>query len=645
MHIFRIRPRSQKRPSRSQDYDSASNSSSRPPLLPQTNAPDDKSLSSSSSLVNDLDTSPSKRPIGTKISHHELDEPKCVALLISLYSTQPYIYLLRSEVQSTRSLAPPPMTPHKTTYANYSDIYMQNHLNTFSFGAAPSSSSSSVHLVDPLSRPRDDTDTDDPVLIPDITPRPSVVGSKYPRSRQSQPLVFNKSPIPPSQTKSSKVAKQNPRKRDSDTASAHTFGTSSASASISSCSRPSGANSRAASRTSDCSDTTPQTSENDLSSDEALDGRHPLPAEFSSPDLPVEHKHTDQDSSMYPSEEEFEDDYDHDPEMGIEIDSVAHPGSDRETINYHSTSRESVRFDYAERRGSQALPINVSPDSSDRSYLEDRMRRPSRSLEELYSFSFAQQAESSSSASRTEHPLPPAPTSVPQSEGDWRDLRKKSIQRDKDLPAASPHMVSTTPATNQSTLGSNEFDSSWMHHGVAGVVGFDLSEMEDIVGNGTGHRSSNNHLFRKGSTFSTFRRQSTVSSNNVDIMYRHATGKWASQKYRDQRRMWTFVKEHDRLSHEDIQVRQNNHMERERSSISGFFASRPSTATPEPGVISGGIPKEKAVAKEKALKESWRGMPPDSEEYWTNQATGRFRVHRKNTPCWYQILLISCLHS
>jgi len=558
------------------------------------------------------------------------------------------------------------MTPSrapKMTYSNHSDMYMQNDLNTFSFGAASSSSSSSSLLpVDPLSRPRDDPDSNDLVLIPDTTPRPSVVGTQHPRSHQSQQssgVEANKLPSYPPRIKSGKAAGKKPHERDSDTASTHTFGNFSSSASLSSCSRPSDTDSRAASRTSGRSSSTHQTSNNDLSSDEELDGRHPLPAELSSPDLTLGYKHPDQESSVYTSEEEFDvynDDYDHDPEMGIEIDSVAHPGSDRGTIDYHSSSREAVPFDYAERRGSQALPITSSSNrsSSDRSYLENRprensiatLRRPSRSLDELYSFHFA--AASSSSVSRTEYPLPPAPTSVPQSEGDWRDLRKKSIQKDKDLSSISPHMmtnsnnVGATSTSNQVAPELDGFDSSWMkQYGVNGVVGFDLSEMQDIVvENGTERRSSNNFPFRKGSTNSALRRQSTVSSNNVDIMYRHATGQWASQKYRDQRRMWTFMKEQDRLS-DEFYVRQSNHMERERPSISSFFASRPtSSATPEPSMISSGIPffdssrdKDKAAGKEKASKEIWRGMPLDSEEFWNNQATGRFRVHRKNTPC------------
>ena len=79
MHFLGIRSRSQKRSDRPHDSNSASNSSSRPPLLPQTNlalsAPEDTS-SSSSSFSDILDVAPSKHPLGSKISHCEPDEPK-----------------------------------------------------------------------------------------------------------------------------------------------------------------------------------------------------------------------------------------------------------------------------------------------------------------------------------------------------------------------------------------------------------------------------------------------------------------------------------------------------------------------------------------------------------------------------------------
>lgn len=80
MYLFRIRSKSQKRSDRSQDSTSTPNSSSRPPLLPQTNlalsTSEDTCPSSSSSFSSNLDVSSSKPPIGRKISCCEPDEPK-----------------------------------------------------------------------------------------------------------------------------------------------------------------------------------------------------------------------------------------------------------------------------------------------------------------------------------------------------------------------------------------------------------------------------------------------------------------------------------------------------------------------------------------------------------------------------------------
>ena len=80
MPLFGIRSKSEKQSDRPQGSSSASNSSSRPPLLPQTNlalsTPEDTCSSPSSSSSDDLDLSPSKHPFGSKIFHSEPDEPK-----------------------------------------------------------------------------------------------------------------------------------------------------------------------------------------------------------------------------------------------------------------------------------------------------------------------------------------------------------------------------------------------------------------------------------------------------------------------------------------------------------------------------------------------------------------------------------------
>jgi len=586
----------------------------------------------------------------------------------------PFSHLFRSVASyptAALGLSPPPRT--KTTYANHPDLYTHNDLNTFSFGAAPSSSSSSSypHPVDPLSRPRDEVDSDE-LLIPDTTPRPSVVGSQHPRGQSSgqenrkTPLLDYRSNPPAMGVRSREKLKE----RDIDTASNHTFGNSSASVSVSSFSAQREVNSRGTSRVSGRSSTTPQTSANDLTDDDddELDGRHPLPPEPLDPSVSPLVGDPDHASSLYLSEEEFDgynEDYEHD---GNHIDPKIHEGTNSETLSNHpNDSRNSFRINYSERRGSAAMQIPNT--ASDRAYEDYRargnslatLRRPSKSLEDLYSFSFGKAAGPSSSRGPEDF-LPPAPTSVPESEGDWRDLRKRSVQRDKDLPPIFPH--SSTPASasnanpNMSSAAASSlndvlgFDSSWMQsYGVNGVVGFDPSEMADIVGEGhNGYRPSL-YSFRKGSTSSAFRRQSTVSSN-IDIMHKNIAGVWANQKFRDQRQMWTFTKEKDRIADEDANANTRPQVvaEKERSSISTLFASRPSTSNGVEPILGGSIPffdkpepKEKVAVKEKS-KEPWKGMALDSEEIWFNGSNGRFRVNRRNTTCTY-FLPFSRYHS
>jgi len=538
-------------------------------------------------------------------------------------------------------------------------MYAQNDLNTFTFGAAPASTShSSLYSpVDPLSRPRGDADSDEVVMIPDTTPRPSVVGGEHPRSHQSHHSELEDWETGPS------PFRVNPhhigfwRGRDSDVASTHTFGTSSASASASSLSGPNG--SRATSRASGHSSTTPLTSGNDLTSDdEDDDGRHPLPPEPLESPSPPRGFHRERQASVYFSDEDFElyvddSDTDHDEmymNSGIhEIDNA--PG--------YPQSQGVTPLPHTERRGSAAMAIPNTP--SNKSYVDHRereasiatLRRPSKSLDELYSFSFAQASGPSTLAGRgqAERTLSPAPTSVPESEGDWRDLRKRSIQRDKDLPPIVPSKThasniatsinvdgsdTTTPPTTTEGLG---FDSSWMQQYRGGVVGFEMEEVADVVG---GRRPSALSSYRKGSSASAFRRFSTVSSNNIDIMHKNIQV-WGNQKYQDQRTLWVFKRENDHI--DDVTpVTRTTTMDRdkERSSIASLFSPRQSiTHAPDPNVhliapfLDEPAPREKE--KGKTPKEPWKGMALDSEEIWTNAATGRYRVNRKNAIGAYEI--------
>ncbi|PPQ98782.1 hypothetical protein CVT24_003340 [Panaeolus cyanescens] len=543
---------------------------------------------------------------------------------------------------SSRGLAPPPRTSSmnaKMSYASHSELYTQNDLNTYSFGAAASSSSPSLteQLVDPLSRPRDEQDSDDLASIPDTTPRPSVVAVTHnPRSHQSQYPDFHHS-----RTRSSSRAKE----RDSDLASNSTFPNSSASASVSSLSRPSESNhSRATSRSR--RSTTPLTSANDLTSDEdelESDGRHPIPSDFQDLEGPSPHRRRPQTSSLYLSEEDFPD-----SEQDSESDDHHHPNP--------------LHSQYSGRRGSHAIPIPNT--QSDSLYQDNRarenslatIRRPSKSLEDLHSFSFAQSSGASAPPrADSHHPLSIAPNSVPQSESDWREYRKRSMQRDM-LPPVPPQIITSIPGPSSSSISQSastsyhssssatasstvveSYDFSWMQYGTKGVVAID--DVADIVGeSGPGSRSAF-YPFRKASAGS--RRASTISSN-VDIIHKNIAGAWASQKAKDQRHMWLFVKEKNKPSGDDDKGHGHGFVtERERPSISSLF--RPNTSGDGSGIHgavtffpepkdrerSSGKEKEKASGKDKPV---WKGMPLDAEEMWGNGALGKYKVVRKNVP-------------
>ena len=522
-------------------------------------------------------------------------------------------------------------------------MYTHNDLQTFSFGAAPSGSSSSLSpSVDPLSRSRDEVDSDEISLMPDTTPRPSVVGGQHSRSHQSQSIRMED--WPPSLSASRVKAVVSPgeqaREPDSDATSIHTFGNSSASASVSSLSRPRGASSRATSRVSGHSSTTPLTSSNDMTSDDDDDmiGRHPLPPEphqaTTSHDLS-----SDQD---YLSEEDFESDDEH----GIEVDSVVNESSDRGTYYDYANSRDNFSMDQAGRRGSLAMAIPGTSSTHDQ-HSQDFAggRRPSRSLEDLRHWTFEQgQGQSSESRPSKEYSIPIAPTSVPESEGDWRDLRKRSMQRDKDLPpvvlspVAGPSSSGGSGTSPKGNSAMDGYDTSWLQpYVVNGVVGIDASEMTDIVG-AQSYRGSISS-FRKGSFASATRRQSTVSSS-IDIMHRNIAGPWANEKYRDQRKMWVFVREKDRS--EEAGPRHSSAVQdRERPSISSLFVPRPSTSTEDySNVIAPFADKPESKEKERSTvtnkgksKVPWKGMPLNSEEIWFNHASGKYKVMRRNAIC------------
>ncbi|KAF9479606.1 hypothetical protein BDN70DRAFT_858180 [Pholiota conissans] len=528
-----------------------------------------------------------------------------------------------------------PLSTPKMEYKIDPYMYTENNLNTFSFGTAPSTrlSSSSSQLFDPPSRPRDEADSDSVVLNPDTTPRASVVGSMLHRTHPSHASRLDVWPSLPRHRKPERGIRAAEKFRDADSDAASTVDTSSASASVSSLTRPRGKSSRSASEISGRSDATPQTLANDLTSDEEMDGRHPFSPSALRSSNPGEFRDREQGSLSHFSEEDFgncNDDFDHDD---VEID----PSND-------TSSRSSyLNIGQPERRSSVARDIpNAQGNKADK-----YGRRPSRSMEELSAFSFSNDAGLSRGGHRVdERSLAIAPASVPESHG---DLRKKSIQRDKDLPPilSSPSMASgssfnlnTSTAITNNSASSN--DLQWMQtYGANGLVAFDSSDMSDIVGEGNidGRRLSYTAL-RKGSN-ATYSCQSTASSD--DIFIKRALG-WGGNTFNRRRHMWMFEREKNREP-DDSTTAFPSDGGKARSSVSTLFSSRASTS--DGAELSSTVSrtsfvdkssdkdkdksgKEKGSERDKPSKELWRGMALDSEEIWHNGAIGKFKILRIN---------------
>jgi hypothetical protein len=253
-------------------------------------------------------------------------------------------------------------------------------------------------------------------------------------------------------------------------------------------------------------------------------------------------------------------------------------------------------------KGSAPIPIGNTTSGS-----VVALRRASRSLDELRSFSFAKPSGIAGTLGETTMPVP-ASSSVPQSEYEIENVRKKSL----------PPIAPTTAGPNQTPpLPDNAaLDLSWMENfGRTGIVGFNNDDMADIVGRNDSPTSDKSNI----------RRQSTFSTTTVDIMLKNIQA-WnsSSQKYQDQRRLWLFEKEnYDSML-----------PPRERTSISYFFSSRSNTMTDAnpiaPFLDHGYVQREKKVPKE-----SWKGMPLGTEEYWMSGWSGRIRVSRRNTSSEY----------
>jgi len=531
----------------------------------------------------------SAQSIGKKIySRLEEDTPQPTEFVLLCPSEVPIRSLItyRSFFQYPREpefpsgLSPPPRYPPRhtlNTYENHSDLYTSNSLNTYSFGAAPSSPAFRVSPLDPLFLVPDEVDPDDNHLTTDMTPRPSVVGDGS-RSPNSHSDDLQQSPRLPGLHASSKDVYK------SETASIHTFGGSSSSLSSSYVPGPSGSNAWTSPHVFSISSSTHPSSGNDLTSseDDDVDHVHPFSSDAedkSSPPSPPSPVQRERVSPVYIS----------DDDLYISDDE----GDD-----------EPNKSELPQRKGSIAIPI-PSPSHDDYHEREgsvSAVRRASRSLDELVSFSSAKTSEASCGTG-TNTVTPQASSSFPQSEYEIENVRKKSL----------PPITLSADPTSTDTFG---FDASWMDRiGRTGITGFNSDEMADIV-----HGSPLSSYARKNSVPYIGRRHSTFSTVTVDIMLKNIhTWNIDSQKYQDQRRLWIFVKEgiDSRLA------------VKERPGISNLFSGRSPAA--HDNVIAPFVDQVYIQKERKPFEKSWKGIPLDAEESWKNGWSGKFRVMRRNT--------------
>ncbi|KAG6911150.1 hypothetical protein DXG01_003890 [Tephrocybe rancida] len=553
------------------------------------------------------------------------------------------------------------------------DLYTYNSLNSFSFGSAEPQQASSSRPVHPLSSNQGDADSigDEFRLGPsDITPRPSVIAyaqiNQQPDDsvQQREQTKESRSVQSPNRSRDRRGDNRGRPMRDSNDTSR--TGTSSASASATSLSSTGGNYSRSGSRASHTSSSTNQTSAEQSSitdSDDGNDHRHPFAPHaantVSRGPTSIGTGSASNTAVEFSSDEEFVDseyDYDYYDEEGvnIEIGSAQYEGSvvthdwDRDFLAGGGNSSGSIRSGlvYSERRGSNPIAIPRTPPVEDSVFTgrnrEDSMatlRRPSRSLDD--DFVKLGLIRTGSGQVIVGHPQA-SPVSVPSSDGDWRVLQERSRNREltrdaeRDTLPSSPNDTRSLSSNITSAAPgptSDDFGLEWAQM-QRGIIGLDPSAFGDIVGNPAPTPSP---IDRRPSGTSVggarwllswtrdTRRPSaaTVSSYGGDT-FGKAIRDWDGPSYQAQRRDWSFKKEKG----EDP----------EPPTISGGKSSSAGILSPRGSMTTEGSPTsssvthvdDKTVDKEKGFASTvWKGMRPNTLEFWSNDRVGRFRVDRR----------------
>ncbi|KAJ7594474.1 hypothetical protein C8J56DRAFT_1161084 [Mycena floridula] len=503
--------------------------------------------------------------------------------------------------------APPQSSPARLSpqfnHSQGGGLYSVNTLNSYSFGAAQSQPSS--RSVDPLE------EDDETRINIDVTPRPSVVGydngifgaqrtAWAPGGRE--PSIFNPDPS---------------RTRSSDTASHRTFGSSSASASVTSLSSVGRHDSRNSGRSSSTRHTSAANTDDESRSD--ADERRNL--ELSSDD-------------------EYEDDdyydEDEDPAYHVEISSAVYDenANDAPADPWASFgSRPDLPYG---RRGSlpMAIPGAEARMGDQVGYGRDEsllnLRRPSRSLDDDLAALNLHSGAASDVARSPPGSIDPLAHSVPGTDSDWKQIASK--QR-----LSQGRGSISTVSTIRDGRYSNIISNSSRVNAPPPTDGFDPDWLDILRGGITSVPTSDFvHSPEPGGKSSMFglRRPSAASVMTYDDSFLKAVGGWDQAGYGVQRREWTFKRE----------MADGNgpyhHKPHTGAKLAGLLGSRTAVVGDRVGLSS--ISSNRSVAisavsveererrergKER-LPENWKGMTIGAGEVWCNMLIGRYEVNR-----------------
>lgn len=498
----------------------------------------------------------------------------------------------------------------------HAGLYAVNSLSTYSFGSQPAQSPPTS--IDPLSQ----EDDHEPHRV-DITPRPSVVehgefGGNRPqhffRSHSSQSPGRSRDQLDPAELDHHLFNPDPPRARPSDAASHRTFGTSSASASVTSLSSVGHQDSRM--------------------SDRSASTRHTSAANTDDED--------DRTNLDFSSDDEYDDEYydNDDPAYHVEISSTVYEeGSLDESSSYMWGSGDRDEPSYDRRRGSLPMAIPGAGEGRTDERGRDRedslitLRRPSRSLDDDLSILNLHAGPATISGSN----IDPLGHSVPGTDSDWRNIANKqrliasrgsittlSTVRDSRYASLTP----TTSRANPSAV-TDGFDQDWLEMMRGGITSIPTS---DFV------RQSQDPQSNGRSTIFGLRRPSVASVMTYDDSFLKAVGRWDSQGYGVQRKEWTFKRETVDSSGPSHAAKPTG------NKLAGLLGSKTSIDRDRVGL--GSIASSKSVSiedkekrekdreKERRLPANWRGMAIGAGEVWGNILIGRYEVTRTTSTRW-----------